>query len=343
MRCVRFLLGLFLLPAFTAAHHGPLDNPGLYDTAAVVELEGEITAVFWRNPHIRYRLSVPGEAGEATTWELEVGPSPAMFFGLGISRDLIEVGDEVTAAGYVSRGRANSLGVTHLLLPNGEEFVDGRREPRWSADRVELVAAAVDAERTAAAEQAADGIFRVWSWIGGGAPNPSPPYHELLTEQGREAMAGYDAARDNPELRCRTGMPVTMFDPPPMVFSQEGTTLTLRLMEYDVERTIYLDEAAAPAPVPSPVGYSLGRWEGETLVVTTTHVAWPVFDGIGTPQSDQIGFVERFAVVESGARLEYTITATDPVMFSAPVVRERAWAWRPETEVLPYDCAVWNE
>ena len=99
-----------------------------------------------------------------------VGPSPAMFFGLGISRDMIEVGDEVTAAGYVSRGRANSLGVTHLLLPSGEEFVDGRREPRWSADRVALVAAAVDAERTAAAEQAADGIFRVWSWVGGGAP-----------------------------------------------------------------------------------------------------------------------------------------------------------------------------
>ena len=67
------------------------------------------------------------------------------------------------------------------------------------------------------------------------------------------------------------------------------------------------------------------------LVVETTRVNYPYFDREGTPQSDQVAFEERFTVVlaegEEPARLDYRLTATDPVMFAEPLVIETAFNW----------------
>ena len=51
--CVVFTLAI---PA--SAHHGPVGSPSLYDVEDLVVLEGELTEVFWRSPHVRFRLKV---------------------------------------------------------------------------------------------------------------------------------------------------------------------------------------------------------------------------------------------------------------------------------------------
>jgi hypothetical protein len=82
-------------------------------------------------------------------------------------------------------------------------------------------------------------------------------------------------------------------------------------------RTIYMDEHA-DAPADSWMGWSNGRWEGETLVVDTSGfngMAW--FDRAGNFHSEALKVVERFTAT-SPDHLLYEATIEDPKTFSRP-------------------------
>ncbi len=105
-----------------------------------------------------------------------------------------------------------------------------------------------------------------------------------------------------------------------------------------------MDSAASAARQrPSLLGYSVGPWEDDTLVVRTTGVNYPyLYGAAGIPQSDAVEFVERFTATEDGSRLEYRITVTDPATFTEPLVLENIWIWLSDVTVEPYDCIVGN-
>lgn len=329
-----FTFVFYLTLSHTAqAHHGPNDNPALYLAENLIELEGQVSRVLWRNPHPRVMIDVDG-----TEWELEFGGQANSYFADGIDRDYFQEGDRLRAAGVVSRRDPQSIGLLHLLLPNGNELVEGRRDPRWSDEGIGRGFVAFDPsdEEIRAAEESADGIFRIWGRRIGGRP-ALDSYAGLLTEHGKEVAATFYAPRDNPELECRTGIPTFMFDPSFMDMQDAGDRIEIELSEYNIRRTIYLTENR-PEPTPSNVGYSVGRWEGDTLVVDTTHIDWPYLDPYGTPMSDQMSFVETFRVADDGSQLDYTLVATDPVMFNEPVRLGRAWAWEPGRQIEDFDC-----
>ena len=233
-----------------------------------------------------------------------------------------------------------------MLLPSGQEFVNGDRETRWSADRLEFDVRAIDPAKAQAAREAADGIFRVWNRFVPGTSfgTPRSEYLRLLTSRGRELAAEYDAVTQNPELDCQQGMPKTMTDPTPFQIINGIERIIIRQQEYDIERIIYMGEQGNAEPQASRLGYSVGRWEDDVLVVDTINVDWPYFDQFGTPQSDQARFRETFALSEEGDRLNYAITITDSIMFTAPFTIERTRGWTPGVEIEPYDCvAEWGE
>ena len=330
-------------PLAAVAHHGNNANPDLYLADNLLELEGEIIEIFWRNPHPRLRLSVLNDDQESAVWELEMALSLYAFRRMGITADFVQVGDRVKAAGVVSRRDPRSIGLLHLLLPSGQELVSGNRENRWSDVRVATTTRAFDPGRVRAAEEAADGIFRVWGRRVGPPRSRASDYADLLTEHGRNLAAAFNPVTDWPELDCRIGSPTQMFGPTPMEITDGGDRIHIRTQEYDVRRVIYLGEDR-PEPVPSNVGYSVGHWEEETLVVSTSHIDWPYFDADGTPQSDQMSYTERFTVSDDGSQLNYSIVANDPIVFTAPVELERAWLWEPGIELMPYDCvAQWGD
>ncbi len=64
----RWLAGLLLVPLIGFGHHSQF---GRYHTDTISELEGEITRVQWRNPHVVFWLSVTAADGQATVWEIE--------------------------------------------------------------------------------------------------------------------------------------------------------------------------------------------------------------------------------------------------------------------------------
>ena len=84
--------------------------------------------------------------------------------------------------------------------------------------------------------------------------------------------------------------------------------------------------ASRPPTQPyTPLGYSAGKWEGEALVVTTTHIDWPYFELyglVGVPQSRAMRIVERFTPRDGGATFQYDWSATDPAAFTETVTYE---------------------
>jgi hypothetical protein len=144
---------------------------------------------------------------------------------------------------------------------------------------------------------------------------------------------------DNFATRCEAeGMPRILFNPHPFEFVDHGATITQRTEFYDTERTIRMDRSGPPAGEPaSRLGYAVGRWDGKTLVVTTSRVSWPYFDNIGSPQTEAVQIVERYSLSEDQSRLDFRVTVTDPTTFTAPAVLDGYWLALGGT-IPRYDC-----
>ena len=324
--------GLLLLFAVfdAAAHHS---RATFYDSSQVVEAEGVITRVIWRNPHTRFWL----EDDQGNNWALETTP-PAMLSRRGVEPEVLTVGTRVRVAGPPARFVANAMEVSNLLLPDGGEVrIQPGAEPRWSEDAPALAAPKFAEADVRAAEAAATGIFRVWSRDVGIRLVLENGYP--LTEAAQAARDGYDPVADNPIPGCTPkGMPMIMTNPYPFEFVDRQDEIHLRIEEYDLVRVIHM----APAPDaarPSPLGYSVGRWENGDLVVTTTHIDFMHF-GSGIALSANVELLERFAMNGEQTRLDYTLTVTDPETFTEPLTGRRNWIWVPGEAVEPWECFV---
>src|SRR5690606_25950262 len=91
---------------------------------------------------------------------------------------------------------------------------------------------------------------------------------------------------------------------------------------------------------PSPMGFSVGRWEGNALVIETTNLSPAWLDGSGLPMSgDGTRIVERYEVSEDGLTMDRTLTIHDPY-YTEPLVRRRSSARGDDiriAEQLPCD------
>jgi hypothetical protein len=334
-------LGLvaFVVSCGADAHHSFF---GRFDRTRMIEIEGTVTEVSWRNPHTVFRV----DSGD-TEWEVELS-SATLLGRLGIERSMIQPGDTVRFAGFPPVTERREVYARHALLENGRELLfDSRIEPRWKR---EAIGAQSILTRTEGDSSRPDlGIFRVWTLIRSGQrlfPEVVDPSFDIdsypMTESARAALAAFDRIRDNPTRNCAPkGMPTIMEQPYPIEFEQlENGELLLHIEEYDLVRRIHMGNETSNGGERTLLGFSRGRWEGETLVVTTTNVDWPYFDQLGIPQSDRSVLVERFTPMQSGARLDYELTVNDPVNFTVPVVLKNYWIWVPETVRVPYECTV---
>ena len=110
-------------------------------------------------------------------------------------------------------------------------------------------------------------------------------------------------------------------------------------------RRVFLDQSAHPArPFPQRNGHSIGRFDGETLVVDTIGIKAITFGSV--PHSDEVHVVERIRAIDGGAGLVNEVTITDPVMYSAPIVVNQYYRAAPDdTRMLEYECTegMWAE
>ena len=122
----------------------------------------------------------------------------------------------------------------------------------------------------------------------------------------------------DPEIKCyMPGVPRATYMPYPFQIVQTPANILMAYEFASASRIVRMN-STAKSPTDSWMGWSRGRWEGETLVVDVTDLndqTW--FDRAGNFHSDALHVVERFTRVSPDA-LRYEATIEDPKVFTRP-------------------------
>ncbi len=132
----------------------------------------------------------------------------------------------------------------------------------------------------------------------------------------------------------------SMQGPFPMEIHQGTELMVIRLEYYDLVRIIFLDGRPHP-PADAPhtkVGHSVGRWDGSTLVVDTTHLSESTITNNGLSHSDNVHLVERFWLSADGKTLLSLQEFEDPDVLENRGARFIAWDRAPGQYIYPYEC-----
>lgn len=144
-----------------------------------------------------------------------------------------------------------------------------------------------------------------------GGPIPYKP--EAL--QKRNENAAHSLERD-PEVKClMPGVPRATYMPYPFQITQSDAKIMMSYGYSNTGRTIHMDKVESPG-YPTWMGFSAGRWEGDTLVVDVTELnenTW--FDRAGNHHSDNLHVVERYTMT-SPNHIMYEATIEDPSVFT---------------------------
>ena len=113
---------------------------------------------------------------------------------------------------------------------------------------------------------------------------------------------------------------------------------------YEQNRTIWMDNRPHPPEYAAHtwMGFSTGKWDGNTLTVYTTHIKQGWYRRNGTPSSDQMTVVEHF--IRHGNILTHVSIATDPVYLAEPFIKTQSYdvSVNPEGNWL-WPCEYVNE
>src|SRR5690606_34770389 len=134
------------------------------------------------------------------------------------------------------------------------------------------------------------------------------------------------------------GMPGIMRLPYPLEFVYSPGRVNILIETYSQVRRIYVDGRALPEdPDPFFNGHSVGRWEGDTLVVDTVGISPMVSILPGLHATPTTRFQERITRVAPD-RLVDEITITDPALFAEPYVMVQNYTLQPDWEMREYVC-----
>lgn len=160
-------------------------------------------------------------------------------------------------------------------------------------------------------------------------PQLTPEYAAKAKEM---AGAGGPRAEDNQTANCLPpGLPAIMGQPYPYEILMTPGLVTIISEAYEQVRHVYTDGRPLPTdPDPSFNGTSIGRWEGDTLVVDSVGFE-PVPRGISFPYSDKMKITERFHLSDPDT-LNIETSITDPLALTQPysagnrvLKRHRSW------------------
>jgi hypothetical protein len=151
-----------------------------------------------------------------------------------------------------------------------------------------------------------------------GVPSGDVPYQPWAAALVKERADGA-RGKDDPAVYCVPGMPKLIVLPYPYkIYQLPGVTLIL-YEGFTTFRQIFTDGRALPKnPQPSWLGYSVGKWEGDTFVVDTIGInekTW--MDNAGRPHSDALHTIERYRRRDFGT-LDVTLTIDDPKAYTRP-------------------------
>jgi Family of unknown function (DUF6152) len=305
-----FIAAGALLGVSAHAHH----SMSMFDTSKVEVIEGKVAKLAWTNPHMYLTVETKGPDGKPVLIDGE---------GLGITQanvDGLKREDLMPGTPVVVRVNPNRGGFGKQVRILDVTTRDGEIHPFYAANTRTRV------------------LTPATSITGHWAPN------RAATGAAFGAMAAFplnDAAK---AVRAKDlGNGLCYVEPAPFgAILDELRTIDVGkdevVMKFDntgdhFDRIIHMT-AAHPADVkPTKHGHSIGRWDGDTLVVDTIAFT-PDRSGLGVsvPSGPAKHTVERFSLSPDKVRLRYEITVEDPMYLTGPAKLSQQWDHRPDLD-----------
>ena len=311
------------LPAL--AHHSFV----AFDEESEITVTGTVTDFRFVNPHTYFFVDVINDAGETINFKVE-GETRNDLYRNGWRDDSLRVGDVLSVTVNPARDANRRYGRLLSLVKADGTFLDIPNEEDESGRRNRVPAASLE------------GV-----WL------PVQTFREMFarieplgTVRARAEQAEMADTQSLPtNVRCYNYALLPMNLGRAHVFEIEFASDDLILVhgeDLEFPRRIYLDGRAHPESVPeedmSYMGHSIGRWEGDTLVVDTRH--FRPRPGGNTPYASgtQKHLIERYRLSDDNTGIIIDWTLEDPEYLTAAVSHSFEWQHSPHIVRQPFSC-----
>jgi hypothetical protein len=204
------------------------------------------------------------------------------------------------------------------------------------------------ATHAAASSQDISGVWFIDQYRRTILPNEDPPFQAAAEAVFKQRI--YDNTHHDPDVaidpteRCiPPGIPRTMFQPFPWEIVRTRDRVIMIFEYQSLVRQIFTDGRKHPEDLePTYMGNSIGKWEGDTLVIDTigfNDKTW--LDPMGLPHSDAMRVTERLRRVDHDT-LEDVYTIDDPKTYTKPWTATRTFKLKPDWQIQEYVCAENN-
>jgi hypothetical protein len=191
------------------------------------------------------------------------------------------------------------------------------------------------------------GVWRTYTEPGEQRPRGSAPLATPLPlkPQAQAKVAEYQALvrpkGETPGGMCLgTGMPGSMMGSGgyPMEIMQRPDQINITYEAHNEIRRVYFgSKVIAPEDrLPDRNGYSIGRWEGDRLIVVTDSLKEAVDQNY--PHSENARLTEEYSLSPDGQVLTAKLTIDDPDWYTSTFTAEKKWRLDPAGRLMPYEC-----
>jgi hypothetical protein len=166
------------------------------------------------------------------------------------------------------------------------------------------------------------------------------PEEAPLRPEAAAIMRNRRQNAETPDQRCLPlGVPRAELISFPFKIVQTPGLIVMMYEQDNTRRQIYTDGRKLPAdPNPTWLGYSVGHWEGETLVVESAGFNDQVWiDSAGHPTSESLHIQERFRRRDFG-HMDLQVTIDDPKMYTKPFTFKVTQLLLPDSDIFEYFC-----
>jgi hypothetical protein len=320
-----------------AAHHSFAPH---FDASKKVNISGTVKEYEARNPHSYLHVNAVDENGRTREYVCE-SHGTTQLSRIGITPQIFKAGTKIRVVGSLSRHSP------YMCFFETIELADGRTM------NVNGPGGSSPTPQSTAARPVRKDIFGIW--LLAPIPNRSTsgpqPMMQFLTPAGEKAIAAYDPFKDDPVFRCDPvairrvwGAPST-----PLEIVRDGNDVMLRHEWMDVKRVIHMTEKTHPKNARrNSLGYSIGHWDGDTLVIETANFSAGVLNQYveqpgqptkGLLHSAALTTVERIHLDAARQRLVVEIDMTDPDFFKQAFPRATYEYSVSDLKIEPFKCS----
>jgi len=335
------------------SHHGA----SLYDTTRTVTVRGSVTQFKFVFPHTLVYVAVTDADGRTVEWSGELTTPNRLARGVGggaatsikWTAHTLQPGDVIELTGSPARNGAPSMRIEGIVDANGRALIGGEAlSMEKAAKPVGPLPAGQGADLRGVWMRRYEHRYENYAFTE--EPPAMTPWAAERFSASKPAF-GPDAVpvaeTNDPIYRCLPpGVPRIYAHPAPFeIFQHTDRVVIVYEFQHEV-RQVYTDGRGHREGRPASwMGDPIGHWEGETLVVESTHFndkTW--IDRRGVPHSDQLQVTER--IYRSGDdELTVDLRVEDPVAFSEPWTARRIFdrvGWTLEENVC-VDSALFEE